>query len=162
MPDFIRIHPKDNVAVALHTVPAGTVFEGVSAQTEIPQGHKMALSALESGDQVVKYGFSIGHATAAIAPGDWVHTHNMKTNLSGELEYVYEPGEVKRDKVDTDRTFMGYRRKNGDVGIRNDVWIVNTRMIADSVLKNFILNQKIRVGSEQLAQEKLNLLTKIS
>ena len=91
MPDFIRIHSKDNVAVALHNIAAGTEFEGVTAQTEIPQGHKMALISLENGAQVVKYGFSIGHATAAITPGQWVHTHNMTTNLSGEMTYTYQP-----------------------------------------------------------------------
>ena len=62
MPDFIRIHPTDNVAVALHTIPAGTVFQCVTAQAEIPQGHKMAMTAIGEGAQVVKYGFSIGHA----------------------------------------------------------------------------------------------------
>ena len=85
MPDFIHIHPNDNVAVALRTVPAGTVFEGITAAVEIPQGHKMALRPIKDGEHVVKYGFSIGHATAPITPGDWVHTHNMKTNLEGEL-----------------------------------------------------------------------------
>ena len=91
MPDFIRIHPNDNVAVALASIPAGTVFSGVRAAVDIPRGNKMALKPLKAGDQVVKYGFSIGHATQAIAPGQWVHTHNMKTNLSGEEEYTYNP-----------------------------------------------------------------------
>lgn len=91
MSEFIHIHPKDNVAVALKPIPAGTVFEGVAAKTDIPQGHKMALNGLAENDQVVKYGFPIGHATCPIAPGEWVHTHNMKTNLSGQLEYSYHP-----------------------------------------------------------------------
>lgn len=91
MPNFIHIHPADNVAVALTAIPAGTVFEGVAAKTDIPQGHKMALQPMAENDQVMKYGFSIGHATTSIAPGDWVHTHNMKTNLSGEIEYTYHP-----------------------------------------------------------------------
>ncbi len=89
MPDFIHIHPDDNVAVALHPIAAGTVFMGITANMDIPQGHKMALKPLSQGEHVIKYGFSIGHATAPIAAGDWVHTHNMKTNLSGELEYTY-------------------------------------------------------------------------
>ena len=91
MPDFIHINPLDNVAVALRAIPAGTEFAGVTANVDIPQGHKMALKPLAENDQVMKYGFSIGHATAPIAAGDWVHVHNMKTNLSGELEYTYEP-----------------------------------------------------------------------
>ena len=85
MPDFISIHPKDNVAVALRPIEKGTVFAGVAANMDIPQGHKMALQSMAENDQVMKYGFSIGHATAAIAPGDWVHTHNMKTNLYHQI-----------------------------------------------------------------------------
>jgi altronate hydrolase len=88
MPDFIHIHPDDNVAVALRPIAAGTVFAGITATADIPQGHKMALAPLAANDQVIKYGFSIGHATAEIAPGAWVHTHNMKTNLSSEETYT--------------------------------------------------------------------------
>ena len=84
MPEFVKIHPSDNVAVALKNIPAGTEFEGVTAAAQIPQGHKMALTAMAAGDQVMKYGFSIGHTTEPVLPGQWVHTHNMKTNLSGE------------------------------------------------------------------------------
>ena len=91
MPDFIRIHPNDNVAVALKAIPAGAVFEGITAGTDIPQGHKMAMRPMAEGEQIIKYGFSIGHAVTPVAPGDWVHTHNMKTNLSGEMEYTYQP-----------------------------------------------------------------------
>ena len=95
MPDFIHIHPNDNVAVALHPIPAGTVFQGVTANADIPQGHKMALKPLAENDQVIKYGFSIGHATAAVNPGDWVHTHNMKTNLSGEIRSEEHTSELQ-------------------------------------------------------------------
>ena len=76
MPDFIHIHPNDNVAVALHAIPAGTVFEGVTANADIPQGHKMALKPLAENDQVMKYGFSIGHATAAIAATRYLISKN--------------------------------------------------------------------------------------
>jgi len=125
MPDFIRIHPKDNVAVALHAVPCGTVWEGVRATEDIPQGHKMALYAVDQGDQVVKYGFSIGHATADILPGQWVHSHNMATNLSGEIAYRYNP-KVAFPEQSAPATFCGYRRKDGKVGIRNEIWIIPT------------------------------------
>ena len=63
MNNFIKIHPADNVAVALSPVAAGTVFEGVTAREDIPQGHKMALCTIPAGENVVKYGFAIGHAT---------------------------------------------------------------------------------------------------
>ena len=137
MPDFIRIHPKDNVAVALHTIAAGTEFEGVTAQTEIPQGHKMALISLENGAQVVKYGFSIGHATAAITPGQWVHTHNMATNLSGEMEYTYEP-DIQPVASIPAKTFRGYRRGDGKVGVRNEIWVIPTVGCVNDVAKALV------------------------
>ncbi len=147
MPDFIRIHPNDNVAVALSPIRTGTVFEGVAAGADIPQGHKMALKALETGDQVVKYGFSIGHATAPIAPGQWVHTHNMATNLSGELAYTYTP-QVRFPAPLSPRTFRGYRRKDGKVGIRNEIWIIPTVGCVNDVAKALVReNQDLVTGS---------------
>ena len=137
MPDFIRIHPKDNVAVALHTIAAGTEFEGVTAQTEIPQGHQMALLPLENGTQVVKYGFSIGHTTESIEPGQWVHTHNMATNLSGEMEYTYEPDIQHLASVPAE-TFQGYRWKDGKVGVRNEIWVIPTVGCVNDVAKALV------------------------
>ncbi|MBR6763075.1 MAG: altronate dehydratase [Clostridia bacterium] len=147
MPDFIHIHPADNVAVALKALPAGTVFNGVTALQDIPQGHKMALSALKPGDQVVKYGFSIGHSTAAIAPGEWVHTHNMKTNLSGEEEYAYHPN-IQFPESKAPGTFYGYRRKDGSVGIRNEIWIIPSVGCVNDVAKALVAeNQDLVTGS---------------
>ena len=81
MADLIRIHPRDNVAVALRPIAPGTETPwGPSA--EIPQGHKIALESIGPGEPVIKYGFPIGYATESIAPGQWVHTHNVKTALS--------------------------------------------------------------------------------
>ena len=92
----------------------------------LDDGHKYALRDIKSGENIIKYGNPIGHATEDIKAGEHVNTHNVKTNLSGNLEYVYEP--VKYDlPIETEeRTFMGYVRENGDVGIRNEIWIVNT------------------------------------
>ena len=106
----IKINEKDNVAVQL---------EG-----EL-NGHKVALIDIKKGENVVKYGYPIGHALEDIKAGEHVHTHNIKTNLSGVLEYKYEPQRNEIPKTEK-RTFMGYRRKNGRVGIRNEIWIVNT------------------------------------
>lgn len=123
MAELIRIHPGDNVAVALGTVAAGTVFQGVTARETIPQGHKMALEAVAPGQPVQKYGFPIGHATAQVMPGVWVHTHNMATNLSGEEEYTYQPRYTPM-AIHTDRYFQGFLRKDGKAGIRNEIWIL--------------------------------------
>lgn len=93
---------------------------------DLKSGHKYADCDIKAGENIIKYGCPIGHATEDIKKGDHVHTHNTKTNLSSVLEYTYEKSFVKTDKTDKVKNFMGYVRKNGDVGIRNDIWIVNT------------------------------------
>lgn len=137
MPEFIQIHPGDTVAVALKPVAAGTEFCGIRVEEAIPQGHKMAMKAMQAGENVVKYGFPIGHATQDIAPGRWVHTHNMATNLSGEVEYRYAPkgaAVVARETA----TFRGFRRKDGSVGIRNEIWIIPTVGCVNDVAKALV------------------------
>ena len=147
MPDFIHINEKDNVAVALRPVPAGTVFEGVAAAEDIPQGHKMALRAIRKNDMIVKYGLPIGHATADIEPGRWVHTHNMATNLSGEVEYTYSP-EITELSPLKPRTFLGYRRKDGRAAIRNEIWIIPTVGCVNDVAKALVReNQDLVTGT---------------
>ena len=91
MSRFIRIQPRDNVAVALEPLKAGETVLGVSLLEDIPAGHKFALTDIAENENIVKYGFPIGHATLPIPAGSWVHTHNVKTNLSGLLEYSYHP-----------------------------------------------------------------------
>ena len=92
----------------------------------LENGHKYALRDIKAGENIIKYGNPIGHAIVDIAKGEHVHNHNIKTNLSGNLEYTYEPTFYDIDEEDKSRTFMGYVRENGDVGIRNDIWIVVT------------------------------------
>ncbi len=92
----------------------------------LENGHKYALRDIAAGEDIIKYGSSIGHATANIKKGEHVHTHNLKTNLSGNLEYTYNYKDYGVIPKTTDLTFAGYLRENGDVGIRNDIWIVNT------------------------------------
>lgn len=147
MPDFIHIHPSDNVVVALHTMPKGSVYQGVTALEEIPQGHKMALQAVEPGQNVVKYGFPIGHATAPIQAGSWVHTHNLSTNLSGEMEYTYNPN-VHPMAPAQPECFQGYRRLDGRVGIRNEIWILPTVGCVNDCAKALVReNQGLVTGS---------------
>jgi altronate hydrolase len=133
----VRIHPADNVAVAVGPLAAASevvvVGERFVLPDDVPAGHKFALRALTPGEQVVKYGFPIGAATASIAPGAWVHSHNLKTCLEGVLEYTYEPASPPHPPSPKARggqgvrtSFMGYRRANGRVGTRNEVWILNT------------------------------------
>lgn len=102
-------------------------------------GHKYAIRAIKAGENVIKYGSPIGHATVDIAVGEHVHTHNVKTNLAGNLEYTYDYKDYGIAKINSDLTFDGYVRENGDVGIRNDVWIVNTvgcvNKVAEAIAK---------------------------
>ena len=97
-----------------------------NVEVNLEDGHKYAARDIKAGENIIKYGNPIGHATEDIKAGEHVHSHNTKTNLSGNLEYTYEPVFYDIPKEETGATFMGYVRDNGEVGIRNDVWIVNT------------------------------------
>ena len=147
MPIFIQINDIDNVSVALHPAPAGTAFGGVAALEDIPQGHKMALKDIAVGEMVMKYGLPIGHATKEIRAGQWVHTHNMMTNLKGEVEYTYEPA-VREMEPLAPKTFMGYRRKDGRAASRNELWIIPTVGCVNDVAKTLVReNQDLVKGS---------------
>ncbi|MGN1211877.1 MAG: UxaA family hydrolase [Candidatus Cryptobacteroides sp.] len=142
MSKFIRINSADNVAVAICDARCGDKAEGlgVTATAEIPAGHKMALQALKAGENVVKYGFPIGHMTADVPQGGLIDHRNLKTNLEGLLEYSYCPspeiiaaaGKVDAEESEThtatssEATFMGYKRADGSAGIRNEMWIIPT------------------------------------
>ena len=90
------------------------------------KGHKFAVAAINEGEVVLKYGFPIGYALRQILPGELVHSHNIKTTLSDNLEYGYNPKFPQLAEPGTMRTFDGYLRQNGAVGIRNELWIVPT------------------------------------
>jgi len=129
MQAFIKIHPTDNVVVALRDLNAGEVIDvdgGVTALGPIPRGHKMALTALAVDDQVIKYGLPIGHATAPIVAGELVNPGNIATNLSDLDQYQYQPDFVDVTTELPDREIQVYRRANGEVGIRNELWILPT------------------------------------
>ena len=125
----LKITPGDNVAVALHPIAKGETVaigtEHIEALEDVPQGHKMAVSHITAGNKVIKYGYAIGHAETDIAAGQWVHTHNMKTNLSGEVRYTYRPVSCEVERQET-QTFAGFLRKDGKAAIRNEVWIIPT------------------------------------
>ncbi len=101
----------------------------------VENGHKYALKDIKKGENVIKYGQPIGHATEDIKKDEHVHSHNLKTNLSGEIEYEYEPLLTEFVKEESDKCFFGYVRENGDVGIRNDIWIVNTVGCVNKIAK---------------------------
>ncbi len=125
---YLRINPADNVAVAIVNLPAGEHLSvdgiEITLNEDIPAGHKFALKNFAEGENVIKYGYPIGHALMAKKQGDWMNETNIKTNLAGLLEYTYNPIQVSLDIPHKDLTFKGYRRKNGDVGVRNEIWII--------------------------------------
>jgi altronate hydrolase len=133
--EYIKINPADNVAVALQDLPKGTPVEGVVLSMDAPRGHKVLLKDLRAGEHVIKYGFPIGHVTRDAAAGTVVDHTCIKTNLEGLLEYKYEPsfesekGLKKFCPTPADLkpvTFKGFRRADGQVGIRNQIWVIPT------------------------------------
>jgi len=145
MRTLMKMNDRDNVAVALRPIREGEALEeyGIKllAAKDIPQGHKIALAAINKGEVVVKYGYPIGYATVAVSPGEWLHTHNLRTTLAGEEQYEYLPELHPVRYPFRELTFDGYRRRNGKVGIRNDLFIVPTvgcvNGIAEQLLKEF-------------------------
>ena len=130
MADYIKIHPNDNVVIALkdfnpgdHIIVEDNLIEIVS---EIPKGHKIALRSLEKDSNIIKYGAPIGHALQSIQVGEHVHVQNLKTNLSGTISYSFNQKLNELRYSQRDFTFEGYKRSNGKVGIRNELWIVPT------------------------------------
>lgn len=115
MKRLIQINPKDNVAVIL-----------VDGDNVAPRGHKVALCDIPKGAEVIKYGYPIGKATQDIVKGEWVHSHNLATGLCDDLEYEYHPAKHEPASVPEPPSINGFLRKNGEMGIRNELWIVPT------------------------------------
>src|ERR1044072_3355752 len=145
MTPVIQIDPRDSVATALRDLDAGEQLLGVTLAEPVAKGHKFALRAIEAGEPVLKFGFPIGRATSAIAPGAHVHTHNVATALEGSGSYSYRPEHnsvplrKQGPKVTSDvapgsgpllsqgnGSFLGYRRPDGRVGTRNEIWVIPT------------------------------------
>ena len=127
MLDALRIHPGDSVAVALRPLRAGETARGAgfsaAVREDIPAGHKLALRDIAEGELVVKYGCPIGRASRAIEAGEWAHTHNLASTLHGAGSYRYQP-DFHELPPGGDAFFSGYRRSDGRVGVRNELWIV--------------------------------------
>lgn len=143
-----RIDSADNVAVTYAELPAGTLvevpgMEPFAVNDDIPVGHKLALQEIPAGAQVTKYGASIGFASQAIRKGGHVHTHNVKTGLSDKQNYHYQPVAAAAEQFEWQQAqpLQVYRRSNGRVGIRNELWVIPTvgcvNGIADNIIKTF-------------------------
>lgn len=126
----LKINGADNVAVAILPLKAGACVEidgqSIMLRTDVPAGHKFTLKDFSEGEQVIKYGYPIGHTTVDVPQGTWVSEREIKTNLEGLLEYSYHPVQAALETFTEQRTFKGFRRKNGEVGVRNEIWIIPT------------------------------------
>ena len=127
---FLKINPADSVVVCLQPKKQGDVIDidgkQIIVNQDTPAGHKVLIKDAPKGTDIIKYGYPIGHAKEDLKAGDWVNENNLKTNLSGTLEYTYSPVNEELSIKKENRTFKGYVRKNGDVGVRNEIWIVPT------------------------------------
>ena len=127
---YLKINPADSVVVCLQPKKKGEIIEvdglSIALNQDTPAGHKVLIKDVKEGEDIIKYGYPIGHARQDLKAGDWVNENNLKTNLSGTLEYTYQPVGKELSIANENRTFKAYKRKNGDVGVRNEIWIVPT------------------------------------
>lgn len=156
MAAYLRINPADNVAVALTGLQAGEKIQiegrgSIVLSEDIPAGHKFTLETIASGADVIKYGFPIGHVTRDVQKGCLVDHNCIRTNLSGLLEYSYSPDLEEIPESPEKRCFKGFRRADGQVGIRNQIWIVPTvgcvNGIAESIAARLREETAGRMGS---------------
>ena len=152
MKQAIRINPTDNVAVAIKALKAGDIVDIDGAPlklvTDAVPGHKIALNNIKTGEMIVKYGFPIGHAIHDIAKGALLDDHDIKTNLSGELNYDnihIQP--QKKTTPHPDATFQGYRRSNGLVGVRNELWVIPTVGCVNGIAQNIVEEVKAQTNN---------------
>lgn len=127
---FIKINRADSVFVCLRPMKKGETVEidgkSIELRQDTPAGHKVLINDVSKGADIIKYGYPIGHAKEDLKAGQWVNENNLKTNLAGTLEYTYHPVTETLNIAKENRTFKGYKRANGEVGVRNEVWIVPT------------------------------------
>ena len=140
---YVKISSKDNVAVTLCDMNAGEVCGNVTLKNDIPCGHKFALCDIKCGENIIKYAAPIGHASCDLKAGEHIHTHNVKSNLAGLLDYEYNP-ELPESGSMTAKTFMGYRRAEGRVGIRNEIWIIPTVGCVNSIAEIIAKKSEIK------------------
>lgn len=149
---YLKINPADNVVVAISDLKAGEIInEGnnqIVLKEDVPAGHKVTLKDFTEGENVIKYGYPIGHVRCNVEAGRWINENQIQTNLAGLLEYTYNPVKVDLDIPVKDLTFKGYRRKNGEVGIRNEVWIIPTVGCVNGIVNQLATNLRQETGSE--------------
>ncbi len=149
---FIKINPADTVVVCLRPFTKGETInvdgKEITLLQDTPAGHKVLLHDVTSGTDIIKYGYPIGHARKDLKQGEWVNENNLKTNLAGTLEYTYNPVGEKLNIPAEEMTFNGYVRKNGDVGIRNEIWVVPTVGCVNGIAEKLVEKLKEETNGE--------------
>lgn len=161
MKEFIKINECDNVIIALRDYKKDEVIdledEKITLLEDINRGHKIAIKNINKGENVVKYGLPIGYALEDIKVGSWIHTHNTKTNLKDLNTYSYTPKFTDRKLDLEDIKVNVYKRKNGDVGVRNELWIVPTVGCVNGIAQRIKDAFLAEVG--ELEIDNINVLT---
>ncbi len=149
---IIKINPADTVVVCLQPKSKGETIDidgrTVTVNQDTPAGHKLLITDTPKGSDIIKYGYPIGHAREDLKAGDWVNENNLKTNLAGTLDYTYNPVDEKLGIKDEHRTFKGYVRKNGEVGTRNEIWIVPTVGCVNGIAEKLAARLKAETGEK--------------
>jgi arabinonate dehydratase len=146
-PRTIRLHTSDNVVVAVDPVRAGTLVVGVTASTLVGRGHKLAIAPIALGEPVRKFGQVIGFASQPIAPGDWVHEHNVTMREDFERSFDCGVDATPEDTLPAAQraTFEGFRRTDGRAGTRNYLGILTSVNCSASAAR-FIAEEIVRSG----------------
>ena len=151
---YLKINPADSVVVCLQPKKKGEIIEvdgrQVTLNQDTPAGHKVLINDVSKGEDIIKYGYPIGHARHDLKAGDWVNEDNLQTNLSGTLEYTYQPVGKELSIKKENRTFKGYKRANGDVGVRNEIWIVPTVGCVNGIAERLAKQLREETGCQDI------------
>ena len=151
---YLKINPSDSVVVCLTEKKKGDIIdiEGqrITLNQDTPAGHKVLIKDVAEGENIIKYGYPIGHALKELKAGDWVNEQNLKTNLSGTLDYSYNPVNEELSIKNENRYFKGYIRPNGEVGVRNEIWIVPTVGCVNGVAEKLAARLREETGCKDI------------
>ena len=151
---YLKINPADSVVVCLTEKKKGDVIdiEGqrITLNQDTPAGHKVLIKDVAKGENIIKYGYPIGHALEELKAGDWVNEQNLKTNLSGTLDYSYNPVNEELSIKNENRYFKGYTRPNGEVGVRNEIWIVPTVGCVNGIAEKLAARLREETGCKDI------------
>ena len=154
MSKYILIDSADNIAVALTDLSRDEQIsideKQIKLKTDIPRAHKFAIKGIKNGENIIKFGYPIGHAISDIETGEHVNDSNIKTNLNGVIDYQYNKQLNEIKYPSRDLTFKGYKRKSGETGIRNELWIVPTVGCVNGIGERLINAFKTEVGDFKL------------